>query len=157
MVELRYYQEGDDVALHHIYYRAVHEGTKQHYNENERRAWAPRDTPNPDWEPRLSDQITLVAIDDAGTRLGFMTLGYDGHLDFAYVLPDVMGKGVATMLHDGIVYVARALNMHKLDTEASHLARRFFLRQGWLEVRENRTDRYGVTLTNFWMHLKLTD
>lgn len=155
MAKLRYYQQGDDFALHHIYYRAVREGAKGHYSDEERRAWAPRDTPNPDWEPRLANQITLVAVDALDQQQGFMTLGYDGHLDFAYVLPEAMGKGVADRLHQGIIYIARTLEMHKLDTEASHLARRFFLRQGWLEVQENRIERYGVTLTNFWMHLKL--
>ena len=81
----------------------------------------------------------------------------DGYLDFAYVAPDAMGQGVAKALYDAILAVAEKAGLARLTSEASHLARRFFERQGWRVVEEQSVARNGVTLTNFRMEIDLRD
>jgi len=152
MIRLRPYTDADAQALHHIFRRAVHEGAAQHYTKAQRDAWAPEDHHGPNWPNRLSRQITVIAeTDTTQGPQGFMTLGHDGYLDFAYVLPEQMGQGLADALHDRLLEIARNKGLTRLETEASHLARRFFVKSGWRELAAQTVERGGVQIENFRM------
>lgn len=151
MIRVRPYRREDAPALAEIFFRAVHEGAVDYYTARERAAWAPRDALPPDWADRLGRQMTQVAETDGFSPAGFMTLGHDGHLDLAYVAPEAMGTGVAAALYDRLLVLAREAGMTRLETEASHLARRFFLKQGWAELTRQQVERDGVLITNFRM------
>lgn len=154
MIRIRAFHPDDSNALRQIFFRAVHEGTAQWYTPEQRTAWANAAQAPPDWPKRLGDQITVVAETD-GHLTGFMTLGHDGHLDLAFVTPEAMGTGVASALHDRLLTLANKAEMPVLITEASHLARRFFLRQGWRELAKQEVALRGVLLTNFRMEKRL--
>jgi putative acetyltransferase len=154
MTRIRPMAADDPPALYVIFFRAVHEGAAGAYNDAQRAAWAPEPAMPADWPRRLADQVTLVA-EAKGRPVGFMTLGRDGHLDLAYVLPEAMGSGVAAALHDRLLAEAAALGLTRLDTAASHLARRFFARQGWTVIAEQQIGRRGQKLTNFRMEKRL--
>lgn len=154
MTRIRPLAPGDPPALHAIFFRAVREGAAAAYSDAQRAAWAADPEMPADWPRRLADQVTVVA-EAAGRPIGFMTLGRDGHLDLAYVLPEAMGTGVAAALHDRLLAEAEKLGLARLDTEASHLARRFFARQGWTVIAEQQIERRGQTLTNFRMEKRL--
>lgn len=124
------------------------------YSAAERAAWAPDPVPPSDWGRRLGDQITLVATRKAAIR-GFMTLGRDGHLDLAYVLPEERGQGTADALLAALEAAARARGLHWLTTEASLVARPFLERHGWRGASRQSVIRNGVALTNFRMHKAL--
>lgn len=133
----------------------MHEGAVAAYTAKERAAWAPDPAPPPDWGARLGGQVTRVAIRKAAIR-GFMTLGHDGHLDLAYVLPEERGQGTADALLAALEEVARARGMRWLTTEASLVARPFFERHGWQGGLRQSVIRNGVALTNFRMHKALS-
>ncbi|MBC55844.1 MAG: GNAT family N-acetyltransferase [Confluentimicrobium sp.] len=153
--QIRPGRPGDGPAAHHVLHAAVHQGAAAFYSAAERAAWAPDGPPAPDWEARLLSGHTLVAEDRAGAMIGFMTLGHDGFLDFAYVAPGWMGKGVGDALYAALEPIARAAGMRVLSTEASHLARRFFHRHGWATVARQSVIRDGVAITNFRMECPL--
>lgn len=155
MIRIRNFQPADSDALRQIFHRAIHEGTTQWYTPEQRAAWATAPEAPPNWSDRLGAQITVVA-EDANHVTGFMTLGHDGHLDLAFVAPEVMGTGVASALHDRLLTHATDVGMTLLTTEASHLARRFFLRQGWRELTAQEVKLRGVSLTNFKMEKRLS-
>lgn len=155
MIRIRAYRDGDAGPLFAVFYRAVHAGTQAFYSEDERNAWAPSAKPGSMWVPRLAEQLTLVAEQDDGTAVGFMTMGDEGYLDYAYVAPEVMGTGVANALHASLLEHARHRGLTRLETEASHLARRFFLKHGWRDEGEQQVERLGVAITNFRMSLDL--
>lgn len=146
----------DAPACWRVFYRAVHEGTGRFYSETEQQAWMPTDQMPDTFVPRLMDHITFVATGLRGVQ-GFMTMGRDGHIDLAYVLPQVMGRGVAAKLYDRLVQEARALGLPHMDTEASFLARRFFEKRGWQVDARQSVIRNGVAITNFRMSCKLDD
>lgn len=150
MTRIRPYRAGDAHALHDIFRRAVLEGAAGAYTEAERQAWLGRADMPADWSARLGDEITLVG-EAGGAPAGFMTLGRDGHLDLAYVLPEAQGTGLAAALHDRIVRVAQEHAMPGLTTEASIVARRFFLKQGWRVIAEQSVERNGMRLRNYRM------
>ncbi|OSP55482.1 GNAT family N-acetyltransferase [Pseudoruegeria sp. SK021] len=154
MIRIRPFEPADAPELLLVFQRSVQEGAASAYDAAQRHAWASAVTASPVWTRRLGDQITVVAQHPDGL-IGFMTLGYDGHLDLAYVRPDWMGKGIAARLHDRLLARAEDHNMTRLTTEASLLARRFFLRQGWRELARQEVQRGAVSLTNFRMDKRL--
>jgi len=151
---IRAFEPDDAAALARIYFESVHSGTVDHYDAAQRRAWADNVPETGAWRDRLQSQTTFVA--DIGARsVGFMTPDAGGHIDLAFVAPDVIGRGIAKALYDRIETEALRLGLKRLDTAASHLARPFFERQGWGVVREQSVMRRSVSLTNFVMEKHL--
>ncbi|MHC0054068.1 GNAT family N-acetyltransferase [Actibacterium sp. D379-3] len=146
---------GDGPAAHALFHAAVHQGAAAFYDDAERRAWAPAGGPPDGWEARLLAGHCRVAQDAAGRMAGFMTLGADGYLDYAYVAPGWMGKGVSDALYDQLEQIARAAGLPVLSTEASHLARRFLSRKGWHTTARQSVIRDSVAITNFRMEKSL--
>ncbi len=146
---------GDGPAARAVFHAAVHDGAAAHYSAAERAAWAPGPDMPADWETRLLAGTCLIAQDRLGRVTGFMTLADDGFLDYAYVLPRVMGKGVAGALYDALEQRARRAGIPTLSTEASHLAQRFLARRGWRVIARQSVIRNGVALTNFRMEKRL--
>ena len=84
-----------------------------------------------------------------------MTMGHDGHLDFAYVTPDFGGRGVARALYARIENTAREQGLITLTTQSSLSALPFFERQGWTREARQSVIRHGVALTNYRMFKNL--
>ncbi len=153
-LRIRAYRRDDAGPISALFYHAVHDTAAGFYDAEERRAWAPALEPASEWHARLSVLETYVAEDGHGVA-GFMTLEPDGHIDFAYVRPDVAGRGVAARLYLHLEARARARGIARLYSEASHLARRFFQRHGWT-LNETRTvERNGARLTNHLVEKRL--
>ena len=154
MIRLRAYAPADAGTLAALYERSVRVGAAGAYSPAQLAAWAAGPEDVHDWAERLAGQITIVA--EVGEAVaGFMTLGHDGHLDLAFVAPEAKGTGVAAALHDRILAEAAARGIARLTTEASHLARRFFLKQGWREIASQEVALRGQRLTNFAMEKTL--
>ncbi|MDK3072341.1 GNAT family N-acetyltransferase [Sedimentitalea sp. JM2-8] len=156
---VRPYQAEDCAACWAVFHRAVQIGARNHYTEAQRNAWSPS-MPRPTRSrcARLMQAMTLVACDPVdNTVIGFMSLLGDGHLDMAFVEPDRMGRGVAGMLHDGILARARENGLTRLTTDASHLARPFLMRRGWRVIAPETIGRKGIELERFRMDLQIGD
>ncbi|TDL85835.1 GNAT family N-acetyltransferase [Meridianimarinicoccus aquatilis] len=155
MTSIRPFKAQDADILQHVFYRAVQEGAVGAYSVAERAAWASAPNAPPNWAQRLGSEITLVAERD-GQPAGFITLGRDGHVDLLFVLPEEMGSGIAAALHDRMLSEADQRDIPRLTTEASVIARRFLLKQGWRELTEQKIELGGVWLTNYRMEKRLT-
>ena len=104
---------------------------------------------------RLSGQIVLVSEDDEGLA-GFFTLTPEGELDMAYVRPDRKGDGLAARLHQAILDEAHKRGLTTLTVQASHIARKFFDKHGWMLVQTQTVRPNGVEMQNHRMVLHLT-
>ncbi|WP_380058396.1 GNAT family N-acetyltransferase [Falsihalocynthiibacter sp. SS001] len=150
MLIYRRFSKADAAACFDVFYNAVRRGTIAHYNEEQRKAWAPSAKMPENWPTRLSNQSCWVAISDS-TPVGFMSMEGDGHVDLAFVAPDMTRQGVARSLYKHIEEDAKKLELERLFTEASHLARPFFETQGW-EVTLAETITYnGQSIERFQM------
>ncbi len=152
-VALRPARPGDGPGCYAVFHDAVHQGAQAFYSAEERAAWAPSQQAGPEWEQRLLSQNTVVATQNRQI-IGFMTLGQDGYLDFAYVAPEYMGCGVSDALYAEILNISETIKAEILSTEASHLARRFFTKKGWKTFARQSVIRNGVAITNFRMELQ---
>lgn len=145
----------DANACYDVFFRAVHEGTGAFYTKTQQAAWAPpRGSAPNDWPKRLT-QGYAIGAKRWGKMCGFMTMGTDGHIDFAYVLPNEMGKGTAVKLYKACAAEARKRGLTVMDTEASHLAKRFFEKHGWHVTARQMVIRNGVGIENFRMEKSL--
>lgn len=155
MITVRPYRAEDRAVCLTVFYRAVREGAASFYDAVQREAWAP--TPKPDLTKadKLLDQSAWVS-EEAGQITGFMSLTTEGHLDMAFVLPEVMGKGHAAALYDRLQDHARAKGFAKLTVHASEYSRRFLARRGWtLNQTEPVTSDSGVVWIRNVMSLDL--
>jgi putative acetyltransferase len=151
---IRPYRPDDRGAVAGVYYRAVREGAAAFYDEAQREAWAPRDTPDLTRPDKLLGQWCWVA--EAGGKVtGFMSLCADGYLDMAFVIPEVMGRGHAALLYDALLAKARAEGLARLSVHASHLARRFLARRGWQVDEVQMHPANGQVFERFAMSLDL--
>lgn len=152
---VRPYRLSDAAPLAQVFHHAVHDGTTRHYDGAQRAAWSPSPPDDAEWIARLSEGETIVA-EHGGRAVGFMTLDRKtGFLDFAYVAPDYMGRGVADTLYAVLEGRARVSGLSRLETEASLLAERFFARRGWQILRRQTVERGGVSLPNAVMEKTL--
>ncbi len=151
----RSFADRDAGPLAVVFHCAVQGGTGGHYSPEERDAWCPAPPSGEAWLVRLRDADTVVADVD-GVPVGFLSvIPATGHVDLAYVLPEVMGRGVADALYAVAEGRARARGTTRLTTEASGVARSFFLRNGWREIRRQEVERRGVPLVSFVMEKAL--
>ncbi len=145
----------DAPGLAKIYHRAVHEGAGRHYSAEQCNAWSPSPPMDEGWCRRLIEAQTIVA-ERGDALLGFMTLDIaTGWVDFAYVVPEVMGQGVADTLYAMLEGRARSAGLRDLETEASLLGERFFRRQGWRVINRTQITRDGVTMPSALMRKPL--
>ncbi|WP_417247987.1 GNAT family N-acetyltransferase [Celeribacter sp.] len=145
----------DADAAYALFHRTVRGGTSQFYDAEQRAAWAPaRDAAPQDWGERLTTGFSIGAF-RRGKLMGFFTMGHDGHIDFAYVALEEMGKGTAATLYAACEDEARRLGLPLMETEASHLARRFFLKRGWEVTARQTVIRDSVGIDNFRMRKML--
>lgn len=152
MIQTRPYEPQDRAACKAVYYRAVREGAAAVYTPAQRAAWAASPEVDLTTQDKLLDQWCHVSV-EGGAITGFMSLCADGYLDMAFVLPEVMGKGHAALLYDGLIAHASGLGLPRLTVHASHLARRFFGRRGWqvdmaevVEIGDQKLTRFAMSL-----------
>ncbi|TDX33735.1 GNAT family N-acetyltransferase [Rhodovulum visakhapatnamense] len=153
-LRLRRARPGDGAPTRALFHDAVHRGASLSYSPEERDAWSPSPEAPADWEQKLLSRHTVIA-EIRGAPVGFMTLGEDGYLDFAYVAPDWTGRGIGRALLQAILREARRAGLGRLSTEASLVARPFFARHGWRETARQSVIRHGVALTNFRMEIDI--
>ena len=152
---IRSYVPDDAPELAKVFHRAVHEGAATKYSLDERHAWSPDLPTGPKWHDRLAGAETVVAEMDR-RPVGFMTLDVPrAYLDLAFVVPEVMGQGVAGAVYAVLEGRARVAGLTRMTTEASLLAEPFFERQGWRLVARQKVDRLGVQLSNAVMEKSL--
>lgn len=150
-MKIRPYRAQDRAACYGVFYHAVRTGTAAHYTAAQRAAWAPGIQP-PDTPDKLLAQWCVVAEEATGLT-GFMSMTPAGYLDMAFVLPRVMGSGVAGALYDALML--QAAHLPRLTTHASHLARPFFARRGWQVEAVEQHPAHGQTYERFAMALTL--
>lgn len=146
---LRRMRRGEERQLYEVLRAAVLDGAAAHYDEAQRRAWAPPD-PFEGWTERLGMAACFIALLDARI-VGFVSITHAGHVDLAYVLPHLHGSGIAHRLLERAEAEMRLTGIERMTTEASLGARAFFKRQGWHVLGEETVERRGQKLRRIRM------
>ena len=120
-------------------------------------AWAMRKTYFPKaFETHFCELKAWVAEDtNTGVIMAYIDLRInpqdDGHIGFFYARKEITRIGITKDLYGLLETHARKLNVPRLYTEASHAAKRFFTRRGFVETQQNDIYIGDVLLQNFTM------
>jgi putative acetyltransferase len=139
-----------------LYRRSVRALGPSDYTPVQVEAWAGAGPTALRFAERMEDgrQAFVVERED-GVLQGFADLEADGHIDFLYVAPEAKGRGVADRLLDAVEQAARSAEIHRLFSEASEAARRFFVRRGFVVLHRRNFEVGGVPIHNYAVEKRL--
>ena len=104
----------------------------------------------------LASDGRIVLVAEAQDHvLAYGHLESDGHVDHLYALPEAAGLGFVDMLYDALEESAVAAGITECYTEASELARSFFVRKGYALQERREFQIMGVTIHNYAMRKTL--
>lgn len=150
-MEIRLYEPRDCGELARLFYETVHKVCCKDYTPAQLDAWAPAPPDTSLWHKSLTQHYTLVAQTD-GILVGFGDLDpAAGYLDRLYVHAQYQGRGVGTLLCQGLEAKAKGA----LVTHASITAWPFFAHRGYRVLKHQQVERNGIYLTNFVMEKNL--
>lgn len=151
---LRPYRPDDAPGLLALFRDAVRQTAASHYDEDQRRAWAPDTIHAADWHERLRRLQVLVAETGAAPA-GFVAWTDSGLLDLLFTAPGFGRRGIGTLLCREAESLMRVAGLKETTTFASHLSRPVFARQGWELVHAETVRRGEVALERFFMRKRL--
>src|SRR6187551_2665898 len=99
-MHVRPYTDADLAAVAQLFTDAIHGLAVTHYDEAQRKAWAPQPPDLGIWAARLKPLKVLLAQDAENSEalLGFVGYEEDGHIDLMFTSPLTARRGVASQL-----------------------------------------------------------
>ena len=146
-LRLRPYAPADAAATLQVFLAAVTTTAAGDYSPEQIAAWAGADDWTEDAWHRGLAAGTIVA-EQSGAIAGFSDIDDTGYIDRLFVHPAFARQGVASALFGEVLYVAHALKVAEMWTNASITARPFFEHNGFTVVREQWPVVRGVALKN---------
>lgn len=152
-MHLRSYTPSDCKNLYELFLDTVHAVNAKDYSKVQLDAWAPLDglrsrvTILDNWNTSFLLHHTIVAVEN-NLIVGFGDICTDGYLDRLFVHKDYQRQGIATAICNDL---EKHVEGKKLTTHASITAKPFFLKRGYMVVKEQTVIRKGVMLTNYLM------
>ena len=154
MIKVQPYSLDKSHEVTDLFYAAVHAIADDIYSPRQKAVWAPEPANYGAWASRLAQTLPYLAFCD-GKLVGFMELEADGHIDCAYTHPEFQGRGVASTLYEYLEAEATRQGIKRLFVEASIVAKPFFTKRHFIEIKQNTLQRHGVELTNYAMEKSL--
>lgn len=149
-IQLRKAEAEDLQAILELFELSVREGSKEEYTADQRQVWVAGAKNTRRWKRAIREQCFILAFVE-GILVGFGSTSKEGYVDFMYVHPKHMGKGVARALYEVMEGEMLGKGVREFTTHSSHTARKFFERMGFGVVEENSMVRDGVSLSNWLM------
>ncbi|MCG8594719.1 MAG: GNAT family N-acetyltransferase [Kiloniellales bacterium] len=153
-MRIRPYRPDDLPRLMRLFRETVHMVGAGHYTPEELAAWAPEDLDLDRWKDRLARNRALIAEDD-GEISGFAELSPEGVVDMLFVHKDRQGRGIASALLAELEAEAGKAGFDLLTTQASRIAKPFFLSRGFALLAAQRVECRGLRIENFRMEKRL--
>lgn len=151
-MKIRSFKPGDSASLASIFHEAVHVVGRKDYSQAQVEAWSPKPVPADVFLARVSDgRSVFVAVSENDEPVAFVELEENGHIDYFYCHPDVVGTGVGTELYERLENAALAAGLSRLFVEASEAARRFFIGKGFSLIKRRDFERNNVQIHNYLM------
>lgn len=134
------------MALVQLFRDTVRTVNARGYTLEQLAVWPPTDINLEKWQRSLSTHHSVAGV-IGEVIVGFGDIDDSGYLDRLFVHHAHQGEGIGSAIVDWLEGKVDGDN----TTEASITAKPFFLRRGYVVVREQTVERQGVQLTNFLM------
>jgi len=143
---IRKYQPTDCRELSTLFYNTVHYVNAKDYSTEQLDVWATVNVDLEAWNSSFLEHYTVVA-DNGDMIVGFGDIDKTGYLDRLYVHKDFQRKGIATSICERLEQAV----IGTIVVHASITAKPFFIKRGYVVVKEQQVERQGILLTNFVM------
>lgn len=151
---VRLFQPQDVEQIAQLFRDTVRKINIKDYSSAQVVAWSPDNIYFRDWLKICSTRFTYIA-EQGGLIIGFGELEKNGHIDYFYVHYQYQSRGVGKQIYRAIENKAIELNVSRLYVEASITAKPFFIRQGFIEFKEQQVVCRGKKFINYLMEKKL--
>lgn len=142
-------------SLTDLFYATVHSIDNEVYTEAQKDEWAPFPIEYEKWALRLQETSPFVALLNEDP-VGFIEFNSDGYVNCFYVDQEYQNQGVGKLLYEKILENAYSQGISELYTDASWIAKSFFLKQGFEVIQQKEVLRGNQVLVNFRMMKKLS-
>ena len=142
---IRKYVDNDFKKVAKLFYETVHTVNAKDYTAQQLNAWAGSADSLKARREVLLKQYTLIA-EICGEIVGFGSIDKSGCLDFLFVHKDFQRRGIATALCNEL-----EKGFAVIKTFASITAKPFFESRGYIVVKAQEVERFGVKLKNYEM------
>ncbi|GKS92231.1 GNAT family N-acetyltransferase [Acidovorax sp. SUPP2539] len=153
-MRIRRIRTGDESALRHIYFSAIHGIASRDYTPDQIDAWAPQDFDAELWAEKVR-KINPFLVEDGDRIVGYADVQPSGYIHHFFVSGAHPRRGIGTMLMDRIHEEARKLCLTELTADVSRTAEPFFVRYGFCVIERRFPVRSGVTIPNSLMKKEL--
>lgn len=153
-IRVREFHQGDELALHEVFYSAIHNIAIRDYSTEQVNAWAPRELDHALWTTKISSINPFVAI--VGDEIvGYADLQANGYIDHFFVSGTHPQQGIGRMLMEHIFDIARQRSLTELSAHVSLTAQAFFEYFGFVVVEHRSPVIKGIILPNAAMRKTL--
>ncbi len=153
-IRTRQAEEKDLPQILVLFTETVQEICSKDYTPEQVKVWV-QSAQNPTrWLHAIEHHYFMVAENEAEI-VGFASLDA-AYINFMYVHKNYQGKGIASLLLEGIIRKAISEGRTTLSSDVSITARSFFEGKGFISVRQNLKELQSILLTNFTMRCSLT-
>lgn len=146
-IKLRKHEIQDLNEIWKLFYDTVHIVNAADYSNEQLNAWAAPIFDMDKWGKKAVNENTVVAVLQKRI-VGFCDINEDGYIDMFYVHKDYIGQGIGSLMFNELL---NRTNSKVLSTFASITARPFFEKFGFIVDKENRVEREGIVLINYYM------
>jgi putative acetyltransferase len=144
----------DTAAVISLFRNTVRSVNRQHYTEEQTKAWAPDIIYEDKWADKLQKHYTVVA-ELKGVICGFGDIDDTGYFDHLFVHKDYQRKGIAAGITERIEDYAVQMGIKVITVAVSITAKPFFTAKGYSLLRQQEVEFNGQVFTNFQMEKKL--
>ena len=141
----------DIPELKQLYRSTVLTINRKDYTADEVEDWASCGEDNQHWLELINTLHFIVAENDEGEAVGFVSISDEGYLHSLFVHKDYQRQGVATLLYKTAEELAQHRQIVKITSEVSITARPFFEKQGFTVDEKQRRKANNLLLTNYKM------
>ena len=132
-----------------LFENSIKTACSKDYNQRQIIAWTSSRNDKERWKLKIANQYFIV-VKHQNTIVGFGSLE-DDYLDFLFVHPKYLRKGIASLIYDTLKFEATNSGFKKLTVFASITAKPFFLSKEFKIIKEKKILRKGIEITNFEM------
>lgn len=153
-MNIRCFQQGEELALFEVFYSAIHLIAKNDYSEEQLNAWAPLDLDRQLWTNNIN-RINPFVAEIEGQLVGYADVQQNGYIDHFFVSGYYPHQGIGKALMEVIHSEASCLSLAELTSNVSLTAQPFFDRFGFVVVEKRTPVTRGVEMQNALMRKSL--
>lgn len=149
-MNIRNFKDEDIESVLKLFYDTVHSVNSKDYNNEQLKAWAPKELDRLKWIESLNRNYSIVAEENTQI-IGFGDIDSTGYLDRLYVHKNHQGKKVASNLINALENYIFNKGVKSIITDASITTKPFFEKKGYEVIKEQQVELRGQLFTNFKM------